>query len=257
MPGELAMEKVILVADDEPAVALSLEEYFRLKGYQVLRAFYGDQALEQIRAKQPALVVLDLHMPQMDGIGVLEVIRKSFPNIRTLVITGRLDRYQKDLDRLRPEKVLLKPVSLEEVTRSVELLLGEGKAAPAGPRKAGATGRVRLLFIEGNAEVYERVLKPYFESSDRAAGYETALAKSPAEAFRLLGEFRPQVVVLDGTRMPVGVNPGRLAADLSAAPNPPAEVILHSLALRDWYEEPPKEELARLESAIQRGIHAP
>ena len=250
------MEKIILVADDEPAVALSLEEFFRMKGYQVLRAFYGDQALEQIRARQPALVVLDLHMPRMDGIGVLQVIRDSYPDIRTLVITGQADRYRKDLDRLRPEKVLMKPVSLEEVIRSVELLLEVGKPAPAGTRKASAGAKVKLLFIEGNAEVYERVLKPYFESPERAGGYETALATGPKEAFRLLGEFRPQVVVLDGTRMPVGVNPGRLAADLSAAPNPPTEVILHSLPLRDWYEEPPVEQLGQLESAIKRGIHA-
>lgn len=250
------MEKVILVADDEPAVALALEEFFRMKGYQVLRAFYGDQALEQIRAKQPALVVLDLHMPRMDGIGVLQAIRDGYPDIRTLVITGQADRYQKDLDRLKPEKVLVKPVSLEELTRSVEALLAGGKPAPGGPRKAGAGAKVKVLFIEGDAEVYERVLKPYFESPERGGGYETALATGPKEAFQLLGEFRPQVVVLDGTRMPVGVNPGRLAAELSAAPNPPAEVILHSISLPDWYAGPPADQLERLESAIKRGTRA-
>ena len=249
------MEKVILVADDEPAVALSLEEFFRLKGYQVLRAFYGDQALEQIKLKQPALVVLDLHMPRMDGISVLQAIRDGYPDIQTLVITGQADRYRKDLDRLKPEKVLMKPVSLEEVTRSVETLLQGGKPA-AGSRKVGAGSKVKVLFIEGETEVYERVLKPYFEAPERGGAYETALAAGPKEAFQLLAEFRPQVVVLDGTRMPVGVNPGRLAADLSAAPNPPGEVILHSLTLRNWYEEPPKEEMERLESAIKRGIHA-
>ena len=250
------MEKVILVADDEPAVALALEEYFRMKGYQVLRAFYGDQALEQIRSNPPSLVVLDLHMPQTDGIGVLQAIREGFPGIRTLVITGRVDHYRKELERLRPEKVLVKPVSLEEVTHAVEFLLEGVKAPSTDLRKAGSHGQVRLLFIEGNTMVYERVLKPYFESPERGAAYETALATDPKEAFRLLGEFRPQVVVLDGTRLPVGVNSGRLAADLSAAPNPPMEVILHSLAVRDWYEEPPTEQLGWLESAIKRGIHA-
>lgn len=248
--------KVILVADDEAAVALSLEEYFRLKGYQVLRAFYGDQALEQIRSKEPALVVLDLYMPRIDGIKVLEEIRSSHPGIRTLVITGREDRYRKDLERLKPEKVLTKPVSLEEVTRAVEILLEEGKVPSPSPRKAGPPGKVRVLFIEGNAVVYERFLKPYFESPGLAAEYETALATDPEEAFRMLQEFRPQVVLLDGTRLPIGVNPGRLAADLSASPHRPREVILHSLPVRGGQEDPPKEKLERLESAIRRATRA-
>lgn len=252
------MEKVILVADDEPAVVLPLEEYFRLRGYEVLRAFYGDQALEQIRLRQPALVVLDLHMPKVDGIGVLRAIRESYPGVRTLVITGQEERYHKELERLRPEKVLVKPVLLEEVTRAVELLLEEERApSPAGARRAGPGGKVRILFIEGDAAVYQRVLKPYFESPERAGGYETALATDREQAFQLLGEFRPQVVVLDGTRMPVGMNPGRLAADLSAAPNAAAEVILHALPHRDRREGPPTELLERLESAIRRGTRAP
>lgn len=254
------MDKVILVVDDEPAVVLPLEEYFRLRGYEVLRAFYGDQALEQIRSKQPALVVLDLHMPQVDGISVLRALREKYAGIRTLVITGQEERYRKELERLRPDKVLVKPVSLEEVTRAVEALLEEGEErapSPAGARKAGSGGKLRLLFIEGDAAVYEQILKPYFESPERSPGYETALAGDPSEAFRLLKEFRPQVVVLDGTRMPMGVNPGRLAADLSAAPDAPAEMILHALPRRNWSSEPsPREELERLESAIQRGSHA-
>lgn len=256
--GSSLFPKVILVADDEPAVALALEEYFRLKGHEVVKAFDGDQALEQIKIKRPALVVLDLRMPRMDGISVLHEIRSGYPETRTLVITGQADHYRKDLERLRPDKVMVKPVSLEELTRSVELLLEEGaEAAPAPARsKAGAAGKVKLLIVEGAAPVYERVLKPYFESAERGAVYETALASTPEEALRKTQEFRPQVVILDATRMPVGVNPGRLAADLSAADPRPAEVILHSLQVPEWYAEPPKEQLEQLETAIQRAIHA-
>ena len=108
-------QKVILVADDEPAIAMALEEYFRLKGHEVMKAFDGDQALEQAKIKRPALVVLDLRMPRMDGISVLQEIRSSYPETRTLVITGQADHYRKDLECLRPDKVMVKPVSLEEL----------------------------------------------------------------------------------------------------------------------------------------------
>ena len=248
-----AFQKVILVADDEPAVALALEEYFRLRGYEVAKAFDGDQALEQVKIKRPALVVLDLRMPRMDGISVLQAIRSDYPETRVLVMTGQADHYRKDLERLRPEKVLVKPVSLEELTRSVELLLKEKTAAPTpGKRKAASAGKVKLLVVEGSALVYEQVLQPYFESTERGAGYETALAATPEQALRKIEEFRPQVVVLDATRMPVGVNAGRLAADLSAVNPRPAEVILYSLQVPQRSTEP----LEQLEKAIQRAIHA-
>ncbi len=61
----------ILIVDDEAAVTMALEGFFRNKGYHVLRAFYGDQAVEKIEQDKPALVILDLQMPGVDGISVV------------------------------------------------------------------------------------------------------------------------------------------------------------------------------------------
>lgn len=117
-------QKSILVVDDEAATTLALEGFFESKGYPVLKAFYGDQAIERIEKDRPAVVVLDLQMPGVDGIGVLEKIRSSYPQTKTLVMTGFSDRYREDLERLKPDVVKLKPISLEELTSTVEALLG-------------------------------------------------------------------------------------------------------------------------------------
>ena len=249
------MEKSILIVDDEAAVTLSLEGFFQHKGYRVHKAFYGDQALEQIQRYRPALVILDIQMPGLNGIGVLETIRKEYPEIKTLVITGYSDQYRNELDQLKANAVQTKPISLEELTRTVESLL-EGQQPRPGSGKVATNSlkNLRVLFVEGDTRMYEVVLRPYFESTERTVRYETALACSPEELFSLLQEFAPQVIVMDSTRMPFGVDTGRLAADLAKVPGCPSEVILYEIpSSTHGGTEIPTDRLQRLEEAIQRG----
>ncbi len=251
------MIRPILIVDDEAAVTLALEGFFESKGYPVLRAFYGDQAIARIEQDHPSVAVLDLQMPGVDGITVLEKIRQSHPSVKTLVITGHSDRYQKDLERLKPDAVMLKPVSLEDLTRQIDALLG-GSIQPnshlQGTKQVGAS--LRLLFVGWPPELYAQFLKPYFEKSnqpDRQMRYETAVASGPQEAFRLAKEFKPNLVLLENSRLPVGVDAGKLAADLNRLAEPSLEVILHTsqVALTVGADFP-EQELRRLEETIQR-----
>lgn len=249
------MAKSILVVDDEAAVTFALEGFFRQKGYDVLKAFYGDQALEQIEQKRPSVVILDLQMPGINGVEVLRKIKSDYPEIKTLVITGFSDQYQQQLDQLKAEKVLAKPVSLTDLTREVEALLQEAKPAGKPAGKQSATGALRLLFVEGSAEAYEQVLKPYFESEDRTLRFRTALARNQEEALRLAGEFKPQLIVMDGSRMPVGVDAGGLAARLTGASSSEAEVILTEIPSAEYQiGATPAARLEQLEEAVQAAV---
>lgn len=240
-----------MVVDDEAAVTFALEGFFKQKGHEVLKAFYGDQALEQIERKRPSVVILDLQMPGVNGIAVLEKIRSDYPETKVIVITGFSDQYQEQLDRLKAEKVWTKPVSLMDLTREVEALL-EGKSKPSAPSSAtpGKEG-IRLLFVEGSQEAYEQYLKPYFESEARPLRCSTALARDPEEALRIAAEFKPHLVILDGSRMPVGVDAGSLAARLTGVSERPAEVILTEIPSADYrIEAGPVERFGKLEEAL-------
>ena len=117
------MGKSILIVDDESAVTLALEGFFRSRGYDVLKAFYGGEALERIKNSRPTVAVLDLHMPGVNGIAILEKVREQFPEVKTLVVTGYADKYRNDLERLKPDAIQLKPVSLEQLVNTVESLM--------------------------------------------------------------------------------------------------------------------------------------
>jgi diguanylate cyclase (GGDEF)-like protein len=69
------MAETILVADDDPAIVRLVEVNLKLEGFDVITAEDGEQALKMVREQLPALVLLDIMMPKMDGYEVCEQIR--------------------------------------------------------------------------------------------------------------------------------------------------------------------------------------
>ena len=78
----------ILVADDAPAVLDVLEDVLTLEGHEVIRAMTGGEALRRFQDARPQLAVLDIMMPDMDGLVVLDSIRRMDEHLPVIIITG-------------------------------------------------------------------------------------------------------------------------------------------------------------------------
>jgi two-component system nitrogen regulation response regulator NtrX len=85
---ELAVNKTILVVDDEDDVRESVREVLRDEGYRVVDTADGTQVLELIRQERPELVLLDIWMPQVDGIGLLKEIKTQEPDLNVVMVSG-------------------------------------------------------------------------------------------------------------------------------------------------------------------------
>ncbi|MGH7357993.1 MAG: response regulator [Candidatus Rokuibacteriota bacterium] len=78
----------ILVADDAPAVLDVLDDILTLEGHEVVRATSGQEALRKFEETQPELAVIDIMMPDMDGLVVLDAIRRTGKELPVILITG-------------------------------------------------------------------------------------------------------------------------------------------------------------------------
>lgn len=78
----------ILVIDDEQGIRSLLDTLLRRKGYDVVLADGGRKGLELFRRERPDVVVLDLNMPEMDGIAVLQQVRSLNPDQPVIIWTG-------------------------------------------------------------------------------------------------------------------------------------------------------------------------
>jgi CheY-like chemotaxis protein len=78
----------VLVVDDEPSIRQSLAMLLTAEGYEVGTAEHGFDALLQLRSLTPDVIISDLNMPQMSGFELLSVVRRRFPEIAVVAISG-------------------------------------------------------------------------------------------------------------------------------------------------------------------------
>jgi two-component system, OmpR family, alkaline phosphatase synthesis response regulator PhoP len=99
-------ERVILVADDEPYIRLLIEQTLEDlvdEGAELLTVGDGQSALDTIRARRPALVILDAMMPKMNGFDVCQAVKKdlAMEDVFVILLTAKGQEY----DRQRGEEV--------------------------------------------------------------------------------------------------------------------------------------------------------
>ena len=78
----------VLIIDDEPMIRRTIADYLSDSGYIVYEAESGSQGLEKVREYNPGVVLLDIHMPGMNGIEVLVKIKTEFPDTAVIIVSG-------------------------------------------------------------------------------------------------------------------------------------------------------------------------
>lgn len=115
------MQRSILIVDDEPAVQRLIERIFQPKGWNVLMTDRGTEALALFESDHPAVVILDLHLPTIHGIDLLDVMRERDDEPAFLVLTGDVDPdTAAEVMRRGAENYLTKPVSVQHLEVVVE-----------------------------------------------------------------------------------------------------------------------------------------
>jgi two-component system response regulator MprA len=114
----------ILVVDDDLAVCRSIDRALRLEGYEVDTVASGGQALEAVASNSPDALVLDLQLPDVDGLAVCRRIREAGDDIPILMLTARhgIDDRVQGLDA-GADDYLVKPFALEELLARLRALL--------------------------------------------------------------------------------------------------------------------------------------
>jgi two-component system response regulator BaeR len=119
----MTYKATVLVVDDEPKLVALLVDYLANEGYSVTSETNGAAALALIRESPPDLVVLDVMLPGLDGIGICRAVRR-FSEVPILMLTARVD----EVDRLLgldtgADDYVCKPFSPREVVARVRALL--------------------------------------------------------------------------------------------------------------------------------------
>ncbi len=140
-------EQTILVVDDEERVRESVREVLSDEGYRVLDTADVTRVLDIIDEEKPGLVLLDIWMPQADGIGLLKDIKNKEPDLNVIMISGHGNIHTAvTATKFGAFDFLEKPLSLEGLLLTVRRALGEApggleRSAPGENKKTGGKKR--------------------------------------------------------------------------------------------------------------------
>jgi two-component system KDP operon response regulator KdpE len=113
----------ILVVDDEPQIVRALGINLRARGYEVATASDGTEALQAAAAKVPDLVILDLGLPDLDGVDVITGLR-GWSSVPILVLSGRADSVDKvDAFDAGADDYVTKPFGMDELLARLRAML--------------------------------------------------------------------------------------------------------------------------------------
>lgn len=110
----------ILVVDDDVRVRDMLMKFLESKGYAVCAAKSGEEALRGVESSRPQMILLDVKMPKMNGVEVLQAVRKINARVPIMMITGQNDiETVRECLRLGAFDYMLKPLNFEYLETSV------------------------------------------------------------------------------------------------------------------------------------------
>ena len=118
---------LILIIDDEPQIRSMLKLMLERDGYEVAEAPDGIEGIKIFRQKPADLIITDLIMPNKDGIGMIIDLKKEFPDVKIIAMSGgglnKPEGYLKGAKKLGAVRTLTKPIDRDEMLRTIKDVL--------------------------------------------------------------------------------------------------------------------------------------
>ena len=252
------MEFRVLLVDDEERLTAALSQFFLERGYKVLQAYSGDEALAILQRKRVDLIVLDLHMPGIPGEEILKAVKAKDPHIKVVVLTAYKNR-EEGARAAGCDAFFTKPFAVEELVERAELLLTQKDEDELKKMTMGAKVMeafpgeplAMLLLVEPFESVAQALLRFLCNSEEAKGVYKVEHATGVEQAIVIMISLHPDIVLVNA----LAVNrPEETIKKLLECPIQPKDYVLYmdpkakenpslgSLPAKRWQGSPWKDE---------------
>jgi CheY-like chemotaxis protein len=119
-------QQIVLVVDDNQHVLSIIRKYLERQGYHVMAVATGLDALRLLRSETCDLLLTDIIMPDISGLGLIEICRKEFPELPIIVMTGYPEQVKNLALERSPDYYLEKPFEATQLLEALESVLVKG-----------------------------------------------------------------------------------------------------------------------------------
>lgn len=193
MISDFERKGVVLIVDDSENDRNLLCDILNKKGYRVLSAKTGAEAVEMAVRNEFDVVVLDIRLPDMDGVAVLEKIKKFKPASSIITVTGYcLDELIEHIVSKGAYTCLLKPFDMELLLKEINNLINNKNTGVAPAEAEGAVKKAAILLVEDDSNTRAAVKEVLVEE-----GYDVSYASSSEKAGAELKSKKYDVIIAD------------------------------------------------------------
>jgi len=191
----------ILVIDDERMICDLLRSVFSAHGHEVFTATNGREALDLFRQRRPRFTLLDLNMPDMNGIEVLQQIRASDPHAGVIMLSGgATDALEIRARGLGVTDFIRKGAPLEALVRTMDRAMQQPRKVTEAPAAAVAVGAApsgipdapSVLVVDDEPQI-RRMISQFLTGR----GYRVRVAQDGVTALAMVAEALPRFVIVD------------------------------------------------------------
>jgi DNA-binding response OmpR family regulator len=189
----------LLIVDDDQMNCDLLQNVFARQGYHVITATSGREGLRLFRTSGPRVTLLDLRMPEMDGLTVLKEIRAIDPHAPVIILGGGATEIQENQARaLRATDFIRKGLSLDVLVETVSRIMQQS-GQPVVPSPPSGNGPYDGEQIDESILVVddEPLVCDLFVQFLSLRGYRALGARNGQDALRIVDDTPPDAILLD------------------------------------------------------------
>jgi len=205
----MSTSRKILVVDDDPVVGKSFDRVLAGKGYAVITAQNGEEALRKLASESYDAVFTDIKMPGMSGIEVAQKIKAAKPWMPVVIVTGySTEAYRAQAAAVGVSEFLQKPLSPEMIEGSAAKAMLEAEAAPAPVAATEAVTEVKAVAEEKQGSRAKNIAL-FLAAPFVGLAYVMAM---PFVAAGMIAWFAGKALAAKAAKLPEGVKKGGLIA---------------------------------------------
>lgn len=242
----------ILIVDDEPDIVDALKHFVLTKGYEVIGAFSGEEALRILEKERVDLILLDFKLPGLKGTDIARIVKDKYPSIKLIVITAHPEEIKESNADNLLQDLLVKPLNIQELYKKIldVLYQDESHILELKPKQEIRARvlliKAKLLFLEPSGDIYNTLKQHFLGLIGRGETYELDLACNTQEVIEKLKQSVPDMLILNMAYL--DSLDRYFTENISQCPNKPKEIIIYKISPSGILEE---KELERLSKAVQ------